>query len=315
MYRNLKVAIVVPAYNEEKLLTKTIETTPSLVDYIIIVNDASTDNTAEVANKLAKQHKRVTTLHNETNGGIGFSLMRGFKYCLDKTDSQAIGIVAGDAQCDPNYIKPMLDVFVDEGYDYVKANRFFHLHELKAMPKYRKIGNIFISLLTKFSTGYYSISDTQNGYGFFRRSILERVNFEFVKERYDYENTMLVALSIVGARLKDYPVPAIYGDETSTIKFLPTALRALRAVWVGFWRRIYYKYVLNSFHPVALFLFSGMLLFLIGLAMSGFVVYEKIAHDLTPSTGTIMLVILPLLVGLQLLLTAITMDMNNEGRG
>lgn len=314
MYRNKSIAVVVPCYNEEKLVKKTIDTLPAEVDHIIAVNDASSDKTLEKLKAIAKSNKKVVVLDNEKNGGIGYSLMRGYAYAIDKTDADAIGIVAGDAQCDPDYIKPMLDVLFDEKLDYVKANRFFHRDALKAMPTYRKVGNIFISLLTKFSTGYYSISDTQNGYGFFSRSILQKVNYDFVKERYDYENTMLVALSIAGAKLKDHPVPAIYGDETSTIKFLPTAMRALRAVWVGFWQRIYYKYILYSFHPIALFLLSGLLLLLGGVFAGIVVALDRIINGASPSTGTVMLVALPLLVGFQLLLTAITMDMNNEGK-
>ena len=314
MYKNKVIAVVVPCYNEEKLVQKTIVTLPKEIDHIIAINDASTDNTIRELKRIAKMNKKVIVLDNPKNGGIGFSLMRGYKHALENTSSDAIGIVAGDAQCDPSYILEMLDVFFSEELDYVKANRFFHRDALKSMPRYRKIGNIFISLLTKFSTGYYSISDTQNGYGFLSRSILKKVNYSFVKERYDYENTMLVALSIVGAKIKDHPVPAIYGEETSSIKLLPTALRALRAVWVGFWQRIYYKYILYSFHPIALFLFSGLLLFLCGLAGGFFIIIDRMLNGHSPSTGTVMLVALPLLVGFQLLLSAITMDMNNENK-
>lgn len=314
MYRKVTAAVVVPAYNEEKLIAKTVNTVPDFIDYIIVINDASKDTTLEVITELAKTNKRLIILDNEVNKGVGGSLIRGFKHALEQTDATAIGILAGDAQCDPNYMQPMLDELLDSNVDYVKANRFFHRDALKAMPSYRKLGNILISLLTKFSTGYYSISDTQNSYGFFKRHILEKVNFDFVKERYDYENTMLVALSIAGAKIKDYPVPAIYGDEESTIKFLPTALRALKAVWIGFWRRIYYKYILYSFHPIALFLFSGLLFGLFGLGYGLYITYRRLAEQFTPSTATVMLIVLPLFFGFQLVLSAITMDMNNEGR-
>jgi hypothetical protein len=126
---------------------------------------------------------------------------------------------------------------------------------------------------------------------------------------------MLIALSIAGARIKDVPVPAIYGDETSTIKVLPTSLRALRAVWVGFWRRLYRKYILLSFHPVALFLLSGLFLALIGFVFGVVLIVNRVVNGVSPSSGTVMLVVLPLIVGFQLLMTSILMDMNNEGRG
>jgi glycosyltransferase involved in cell wall biosynthesis len=312
MYKRMKVAVVVPAYNEAKLIKITINTLPDCVDYIIAVNDASKDKTLTILKELAKKNKLLVILDNEKNGGIGFSLMRGYKYALEKTDADAIGIVAGDAQCNPDYIEPMLKEFVEHNYDYIKANRFFDRTAFKNMPTYRQIGNIFISLLTKFATGYYSVSDVTNGFGFFRRSILEKVNFDFVENRYDYETSMLIALSIAGAKVKDHPVPAIYGEEKSTINFMSTARRNLRAVWVGFWRRIYYKYILLSFHPIALFLLMGIALVLIGVGFAVFIVLKKILDNATPSTGTVMLSVLPIILGMQLLLTAITMDITNE---
>ena len=315
MFRDLKVTVVVPCYNEEKMVGMTVATMPDIVDTIITVNDGSTDDTLNVLHRLATEDPRVIVLDNDRNHGIGYSLVNGFKHALATTDSDIIGVLAGDAQCDPTYIAPMLEELDDEKLDYVKANRFFHRDALKAMPRYRQLGNIFISLLTKFSTGYYSISDTQNGYGFFTRRIMEKMDFFYIGERYDYENTMLIALSIAGARIKDVPVPAIYGDETSTIKVLPTSLRALRAVWVGFWRRLYRKYILLSFHPVALFLLSGLFLALIGFVFGVVLIVNRVVNGVSPSSGTVMLVVLPLIVGFQLLMTSILMDMNNEGRG
>lgn len=315
MYKKMKIAVVIPCYNEEKLIEKTIKTLPEFIDYIIAVNDASKDNTLAILNTMAKSNQKISVLDNGVNGGVGYSLKQGFHHALKNTDAEAIGIVSGDAQCDPAYIEPMLHVFTDHTCDYIKGNRFFQRGALSAMPRYRRVGNIFISLLTKFSTGYYSISDTTMGFGFLRRSILEQVNFDLVKNRYDYENSMLVALSIAGARLKDFPVPAIYGDETSTINFWPTVGRVLRTIWIGFWQRIYYKYILFSFHPIALFLCSGILLSLIGFGFGIYMVIERVAHSLSPSTGTVMLCVLPLIVGLQMLLTALIMDVYNEDRG
>ena len=125
---------------------------------------------------------------------------------------------------------------------------------------------------------------------------------------------MLTALSIAGAKVKDHAVPAVYGEETSTIDLLPTVLRNLRAVWTGFWRRIYYKYVMYSFHPIALFLLSGLLFFTIGAIFGLYLIIYKILHNLSPTSGTVMLAVLPIILGFQMLLTALIMDVNNEDR-
>lgn len=312
MYRKLETAVVIPCYNEEKMITQTIKKIPEYIDHIIAVNDASTDNTIEVLNKLKKQYSKLIVVDNKVNQGVGGALITGYDYAIKNTKATAIGIVAGDDQFDSSYLKAMLDDFIDQSADYVKASRFFHREAFKTMPKYRQFGNIFISLLTKFSTGYYSITDITNGCGWLRREIIEKVDFSIVEKRYDYETSMLTALSIANAKVIDHAVPAHYGDEKSTIKLIPTAWRNLKAVWKGFWRRIYYKYVLYGFHPVALFLFTGMFFLIISLLLAIFLLYVKLFAHQSPTAGSVMLAVLPFILGIQLTLTALTIDVSNE---
>ena len=312
MYRKLETAVVIPCYNEEKMITQTIKKLPKYIDHVIAVNDASTDDTIGVLNKLKKQNDRLIVVDNEINQGVGGALITGYDYAIKHTKATAIGIVAGDDQFDSSYLEAMLDDFIDQSADYVKASRFFHREAFKTMPKYRQFGNIFISLLTKFSTGYYSITDITNGCGWLRRDIIEKVDFSIVEKRYDYETSMLTALSIVNAKVIDHAVPAHYGDEKSTIKLIPTAWRNLKAVWKGFWRRIYYKYVLYGFHPVALFLFTGMFFLIISLLIAGFLLYVKLFAHQSPTAGSVMLAVLPFILSVQLVLTALTIDVSNE---
>jgi len=294
------------------MITQTIKKIPEYIDHIIAVNDASTDNTIGVLNKLKKQYSKLIIVDNKVNQGVGGALIAGYDYAIKNTKATAIGIVAGDDQFDSSYLKSMLDDFIDQSADYVKASRFFHREAFKTMPKYRQFGNIFISLLTKFSTGYYSITDITNGCGWLRREIIEKVDFSIVEKRYDYETSMLTALSIANAKVIDHAVPAHYGDEKSTIKLIPTAWRNLKAVWKGFWRRIYYKYVLYGFHPVALFLFTGMFFLIISLLLAIFLLYVKLFAHQSPTAGSVMLAVLPFILGIQLTLTALTIDVSNE---
>ena len=314
MYRDLTTAVVIPAYNEELLIRRTVEGIPAFVDYIVVVNDASTDGTLSKLSEIASDHHNLTIISNEVNLGIGGALKAGYNYLLENSTANAVAIVAGDDQFDSADLQPMLDELIDQHLDYVKACRFYDLEALKAMPRYRRFGNVLISLLTKFSTGYYSVTDITDGCGWLRRSTLEKVNFKLIRNRYDYETSLLTALSIAGARVKDFAVSAYYGEETSTIDVLPTALRNLWAVWVGFWQRIYYKYVLYSFHPIALLLFGGLVASFIGVGFSVLILVEKIVQGLSPSTCTVMLAVLPLVLGIQFLLTALIMDASNEGK-
>src|SRR5262245_828872 len=313
MYRDLTVAISIPAYNEERLVGTTVATIPDFVDHIIVTNDGSTDRTLDVLRELAEEHKRLVVLDNERNRGVGYSVVRGMKEALD-LGADLVCVMAADAQCDPAYLEQMCGVLLDERLDYVKANRFNNLAALRAMPTFRRVGNIVITVLNKFATGYYTIFDSQNGYGVFSREALTRLPFELIGERYDYENTMLIAMSVINGRVKDHPVPAVYGDETSSIKLLPTMWRALRVLFVGFWKRIWYRYVVFDFHPVALFLVGGLLLTLLGAGFGLFLTGLRIFAGDSPSAATVMLAVLPFLVGFQLLLTALIIDMNNENK-
>jgi glycosyltransferase involved in cell wall biosynthesis len=313
MYKDQRVAAILPCYNEEKLIEKTIKTLPDFVDHIVAVDDNSTDKTWDIITDLAKHDKKIVPLHLDPNEGIGGAYINGFEWTL-KHKTDLIFTMAGDAQCNQDYMKNMMDTLLGENLDYVKANRFVHLDALKQMPKFRRVGNTIITILTKFASGYYSIFDSQNGYGVFQRKTLEKLPFDHIGRRYDYENTLLIALAIMSARIKDEPVPAIYGDEVSTIPVFKTTMRALKVVWKGFWRRIYYKYIVYNFHPIALFLLGGLLLGAVGFGVGIYLVAAKIASDVTPSSGTVMLAVLPIILGFQLLLTAVTMDMNNEGR-
>lgn len=313
MYKKMKIAAILPCYNEEKLISKTINTMNPIVDVIIPVDDASTDTTASILRSEKISNPLVHPVFLSINEGIGGAYIHGFDKALE-LNADLVITMAGDAQCNPDYIPKMIETLLESKADYVKANRFVHLNELKQMPKFRRIGNTIITILTKFSSGYYSIFDSQNGYGVFKRATIESLPIETIGKRYDYENTLLIALSIMGAKVKDVPVPAIYGEETSTIPVFKTTIRALRVVRKGFWKRIYYKYILYGLHPIALFLFSGLLLSLIGFAWAIYITVDRIFFGVTPTTGSVMLVALPLILGFQMLLTAITMDVNNENK-
>jgi glycosyltransferase involved in cell wall biosynthesis len=304
--------VVIPAYNEEKLIEHTLTTVPDFVDYIVTVNDGSKDETLEIQTRLARKHKRIIVVNNEENVGLGASMVRGYKRVLE-TDADLVGIMSGDAQCDPVYLTKMTERLADSpDIDYVKADRLVDMLALQQMPGFRRFVNTVVTLLTKFSTGYYSLSDALCSFGMMRRTALESMPLHLIGRRYDFENTQLVAMSIGGVRIANYPVPAKYGEEKSTIRLWSTGWRVLKALFIGFWRRIYYKYVVRSFHPVALFLFGGMCMGAIGALFGLYITYRRLFDGISPSTGTVMLVVVPLILGFQLVLAAITTDIENE---
>ncbi len=313
MYKKLSVGVAVPAYNEEKLIEKTLTTMPDFVDHIVVINDCSKDSTLSIVKRLQKKDLRIEIINNEVNRGIGFSLTSGLKKAAE-LGSDRVAVMAGDAQMDPSQLSKMIDAMEEKNLDFIKGNRFMHFDALKSMPTYRRLGNILVTILTKFATGYYSIFDTQNGYVVYTRDSIDRMPWYLIGDRYEFENTILVGLAIIDAKIGDFAMPAVYGEETSTIKLFSTTMRVLKVLFKGFWQRIYYKYILYGFHPIALFLCTGLLLMAGGIVGSFFVVLDRIINDATPTTGTVMLVVLPIILGFQLALTALVMDVAEEKR-
>jgi glycosyltransferase involved in cell wall biosynthesis len=307
VYKKLVIGVAVPAYNEEKLIQKTLATMPKFVDHIVVVNDASKDKTLQKMREAAKQDSRIEVIDNTQNLGVGGSIKKALQRAAE-LGCDRVAVMAGDAQMDPDLLDDMLDDMQTRKLDFIKANRFMHLDALRSMPAYRRIGNIIVTLLTKIATGYYGIFDSQNGYVIYSKKVIGDMPWRLVGNRYEFENTVLIGLSIIDARVGDFAAPAIYGEEKSTIKLFSTTLRVLRVLIRGYWQRIYYKYVLFNFHPIAVFIFGGMLFGVLGIALAVYLAISRIFLGETPSAGSVMLAVLPIVVGLQLVLTAFILD-------
>jgi glycosyltransferase involved in cell wall biosynthesis len=283
---------------------------PDFVDHIIIVDDASTDNTYEVAK--GSKDARVTVISHDKNQGVGGAIMTGHMKMLELGDDIAV-VMAGDAQMDPAYLPALLDPIIEEGYGFTKGNRFLTKDSLTGMPVYRVFGNIVLTFMTKFASGYWHIFDPQNGYTAISAGALHLLDFNKIHKRYPFENDLLINLNIFNIRVKDVSIPALYGDEQSHIKLHKVIPSLIVALVRGYNRRITQKYVLRSFSPVALFLLAGSTLFTWG---AGFGLYELVKHwgRAPAATGIVMLSVLPLLVGFELLLQAIVLDINESPR-
>lgn len=310
MYKGKKIGVVVPAYNEGELVLKVIQTAPDLVDHIVVIDDASHDDTYTLAQQA--KDTRVTVLRHDKNLGVGGAIMTGHAKILELGDDISV-VMAGDAQMDPAYLPDLLDPIIDEGYGFSKGNRFLEKNSLKGMPAYRVFGNVVLTFLTKFASGYWHIFDPQNGYTAITREALEMLDFSAIHNRYPFENDMLINLNIFNVRIKDVSIPAVYGEEQSHIRLHKVIPALLGALVRGYFRRVTQKYVLRSFSPVALFLVTGGLLFLWG---ASFGLYELIKHwgRAPAATGIVMLAVLPLLVGFELLLQAVVLDINESPR-
>jgi glycosyltransferase involved in cell wall biosynthesis len=312
MYKSKKVAVVVPAYNEEEHIGDVIRGIPGYIDFILIIDDCSTDKTPAIVQSFSDQ--RLRYFRNEKNLGVGGAILRGHEEAL-KLGVYVDVVLAGDNQMDPMYIPKLIDPIIEEDYDYVKGNRFLRNGHLRGMPQRRVFGNYALTFMTKVASGYWSIFDPQNGYTALKLSTFEYLDYNHITRKYQFENDILIHLSVIGARVKDVAIPSKYHEiPSSKIKmksFIPETLVFLTGRF--FWR-FYQKYIKLDFHPIALLLGGGLPLFLFGLFYSGYLTFNRVfdppVHS--PTTGSVMIAILPLFLGFQMLLTSLMIDVNQS---
>jgi hypothetical protein len=236
--------------------------------------------------------------------------MAGHKKALEE-GADIIAIMAGDNQMDPDRLHELLDAIIDQNISYAKGNRFRHTEELRTMPRVRLIGNIVVTFMNKLATGYWSISDPLNGYTAITKEALQLIDPRRLKPRYDFEISMLLELADKNLAVRDVFIPARYGTEQSKIRLFRDAWRAIQTMTKGFFRRILIRNFLYNSSIAALMYLAAGLLFLLGIGLTIYAIVESIGEP-SPTPGTVMLAVLPWVVGIQFFLQAVTADMHNE---
>jgi glycosyltransferase involved in cell wall biosynthesis len=304
VYEGRVIAAVVPAHNEAAHIRSVISGMPATVDHIVVVDDRSTDDTADLAE--SSGDPRVEVIRHEQNTGVGGAIVSGHKRALELGADIDV-IFAGDDQMDPAYLPQLLDPIVHDGYGFTKANRFYSSKSYEGMPGYRVFGNVVLSFANKLSSGYWNLFDPQNGYTATTAEVLRRVDLDAVSQGYEFENDFLLHLNILNVRAKDVPVPAKYGSEVSGIKLHKVVPAILGLLFKGFFSRVNRKYVIGTFSPIALFLYSGLLMWAWSFLFGAWTIWETLGPSVA-TTGTVLLAVVPFLMGFQLILTALTLD-------
>ena len=223
MFQGLSVAVVVPAFNEEAKLAATLSGIPAWVDHVLVIDDASRDRTAEVARSFSAARPGLEVLCHRENCGVGAAIATGYKRAL-RLGTDVACVMAGDGQMDPEDLPQLLSPLVAGAADYVKGDRFRSPEVFRVMPKARLLGNIALSLLTRISSGYWHLFDSQCGYTAASRRALLSVDLSCVFPRYGYPNDLLARLHAAGLRVVDAPVRPIYGPAWRSGITLRTAI-------------------------------------------------------------------------------------------
>lgn len=264
-YREKRIVVVVPCFNEETQIGKVTGPMPDFVDNIVIINDKSTDRTSEVVRALMADDDRIVLIEHEENQGVGGAIASGYKWARDNGADMAV-VMAGDAQMDPDDMPALLDPVIDEGVNYTKGNRLIYPRAADLIPPVRYFGNSVLSLMTKVASGYWHVSDSQTGYTVIDAEALRRIDWDKMYKRYGQPNDLLVSLNIENLRVRDVPIRPVYGvGEQSGIKVSKVITKISGVLLRGFMRRMHEKYVVRDFHPLVLFYGLGALQGAIGL--------------------------------------------------
>jgi len=267
MYKNKKICVVIPAYNEETQIRRVIETMPDYVDRMIIVDDCSTDKTVDVVKNAMKADPRVTLLQHQINKGAGGAMATA--YTFSKTLDIDVAVrMDGDGQMNPKNLPALLDPVVEDRADYAKGNRLFTGEAYQKIPKIRYYGNAFLSLLTKIASGYWHVADSQSGFTAINKKALNLINWDQLYTWYGHPNDILVRLNVQHLRVKDVPVEPVYNvGETSGINIKKAVFKIGWLLIKLFFWRMKEKYIIRDFHPLVFFYFLGGIFYIITILL------------------------------------------------
>ena len=306
MVEGKRVAVVVPAFDEELLVAETIRGIPAFVDLIVVVDDHSSDGTAERARAVGDP--RVEVIEHAENQGVGAAIATGYERCRE-LGVDVTCVMAGDNQMDPGELAALVGPVARGEVDYAKANRLVSGEAWQLIPRSRYLGNAVLSLLTKIASGYWHVADSQAGYTALSLDALRRLDVERLYRRYGFPNDMLVHLNVQNARVRDVPSRPIYGvGERSGIRVRHVAPRIAWLLLKGFWWRMKEKYVIRDFHPLVFFYVLGILMTVVGFLLGVVVAASRIFGGNEITTATIVLVSLLLVSGTQFTLFAMWFD-------
>ena len=257
MYKNKRVCVVVPAYNEETQIGKVIETMPAYIDKIVIIDDMSKDRTGDIVKQYQHGNDKIILLEHEKNQGVGGAIASGYKWARDN-DVDLAAVMAGDGQMNPADLPVLLDPVAEGPYDYAKGNRLMTGEAYQKIPKVRCFGNAFLSLLTKIASGYWHVADSQSGYTVINKKALHAIDWDMMYKRYGQPNDLLIRLNIFNFRVADIPTEPVYNvGEKSDIQIKKVVFTISWILIKMFFWRMKEKYIIRDFHPLIFFYTLG----------------------------------------------------------
>lgn len=311
MIKNKTISIVIPAYKVSKHISEVLNSVPGFIDHVIVVDDNCPDFSGRIAQSQEYSNiPHLEVLLHAKNTGVGGAVVSGYKKALE-LGSDVVIKVDGDGQMDLNYLPQLISPIINESVDYAKGNRFNDFRALRAMPRVRLFGNSVLSFAVKLVSGNWHVMDPTNGFTAINKFALQRVDLDSLSERYFFESDMLINLNIHRCSIKDVPIPAKYGDEESSLSISRTLVEFPKYLFKGFLKRIFLKYFIYDFNMGSVYLLAGIPLVLWGILFGLYQWWWHSQQGLFTPTGTVMLSVLPLIIGTQFLLQAVQIDISS----
>jgi dolichol-phosphate mannosyltransferase len=304
------IAAVIPCYRVEKEIQSVLQMIPAYIKHIIVVDDASPDSTADLVTARAQEDDRILLIRHSVNQGVGGAMATGYHKALE-LDAQVVVKIDGDGQMDMEHLPSLLQPLIDGRADYTKGNRFRDFKSLQQMPFIRRVGNMGLAFLAKAATGYWHIFDPTNGFNAIRSEALAQIPLDKIDRTYYFETSMLANLYLIGAVVKDVPMPARYQGEVSSLLIHRILFEFPTKLFVTFLRRLLLKNFIYDFSMGSIYLLAGLPLLLFGLIFGIYKWIQYASIGVPAPTGTVMLPTLTVLLGIQLLLSAIEIDLRS----
>lgn len=304
------IVTVIPAYRVQDTITTVLKDLPAYIKHIIVVDDASPDSSVKLVTAAAQQDPRIILIRHEKNQGVGGAMISGFRKALE-LGAKIIVKLDGDGQMDSAHIPALVTPLILGRADFTKGNRFRDFVALRNMPMVRRVGNLGLSFLTKAATGYWNIFDPTNGFFAIRAEALTQLPLEQIDKRYFFETSLLANLYLVNAFVMDVPMPARYGNETSHLSIRRSLLEFPLKLFSTLLRRILLKYYIYDFSIISLYIVTSIPLLLFGFIFGAIKWIDYASRNIPAPTGTVMLPTLCVILGIQIMLSAIEIDMKS----
>lgn len=309
----MKIAVVIPCFKVKMEVLGVISKMPDFVSLIICVDDACPEESGKYI--LANNNDpRVQVVFHDKNKGVGGATKTGYKAAI-KQQADIIVKVDGDGQMDPDLIKQLIEPLINNKANYVKGNRFNSYEDIKDMPALRMIGNSILSFVNKVVSGYWSIMDPTNGFTAITLEAAKKLNFDKIADDYFFESDMLFRLNINRERIVEFPMKSQYSNHNSSL-VISRVIKSFPLRYLNrFLKRIIYTYYLRDFSMGSIYLFVGLLSLTFGIVEGSYVWRRSILTGIPATSGTVMLAALPVILGVQTLLSFLQIDIYNEPKG